>query len=452
MANKLARQSYQPKSKGKKSYSVKKPVSPLLQGFIWGGCFTLTAAISGFMGMTVALKSPLPISINPVLEKIQALKRFGLSGFFNSPLQQPTNILVMGIDKVSDAEGMDQFTGRSDTMLLVRLEPDTQILKILSIPRDSRVRFPNGTYTKINGANAIGGVPLVKEIIEDNLEGVTVDHYIRITSSAFQKLVDVVGGVEVYVPVDMQYVDRTQGLDIDLKQGKQVLNGEEAEQFARFRHDNLGDIGRMQRQQILLKALGDKMRSPQMIFKIPQIMRLLKEEIDTDLSQSQIMTLVGFALGLEKQDIRMLILPGRPSYPREYQLSYWLISEEEKASVIEEYLQTESSTSLNSKSPNHIRIAIKNATPNRQLDDKLAQMLAEKGYSNVYISEKSTIPTTTTQIIVQKGDSESAKEIQRVLNFGELEYSSTGDIDSDITILLGTDAENLLEDNSFIQY
>jgi len=450
LANKLTRQSYQPKSKEKKSYSVKKPVSPLLQGFIWGGCFTLTAAISGFIGITVALKSPLPVSINPVLEKIQALKRFGLSAFFTSPLQQPTNILVMGIDKVANAEGMDKFTGRSDTMLLVRLEPDTQTLKMLSIPRDSRVRFPNGTYTKVNGANAMGGVPLVKEVIEDNLDGVIVDHYIRVTSDAFKKLVDVVGGVEVYVPVDMKYVDRTQGLYIDLKQGKQVLNGEEAEQFARFRNDNLGDIGRVQRQQILLKALGDKLRSPQMVFKTPQIIGLLKEEIDTDLSQSQIMTLAGFALGLEKQDIRMLMLPGRPSYPREYQLSYWLISEENKASVIEEYLQTESSTTKNPTSPSRIRIAIKNATPNRQLDDKLAQMLAQNGYSNVYISQKSNIPTTTTQIIVQKGDSESAKEIQRVLNFGELEYSSTGDIDSDITIRLGTDAEKLLGEDSFV--
>lgn len=447
----MARQSSQPKPKVKKSHSVKKPVSPLLQGFIWGGCFTLTASISGFIGMTVALKSPLPVSIDPVLEKIQALKRFGLSALFTSSLQQPTNILVMGIDRVADAEGMDKFTGRSDTMLLVRLDPDTHTLKMLSIPRDSRVRLPNGAYTKINGVNARGGVPFVKEIIQDNLNGVTIDNYIRVTSDAFKKLVDVVGGVEVYVPMDMQYVDRTQGLYIDLKQGKQVLNGDEAEQFARFRHDNLGDIGRVQRQQILLKALGDKMRSPQMIFKTPQIISLLKEEIDTDLSQSQIMTLAGFALGLEKQDIRMLMLPGRPSYPREYQLSYWLISEENKTSVIEEYLQTDSATPYNRLSPSRIRIAIKNATPNRQLDDKLAQLLAENGYSNVYISEKSSIPTTTTQIIVQKGDSESAQQIQRVLNFGELEYSSTGDIDSDITIRLGTDAEKLLEEDSFIQ-
>ncbi|MBD2393695.1 LCP family protein [Cyanobacterium aponinum AL20118] len=429
---------------------MKKSVSPLLQGFIWGGCFTLTAAVSGFVGMTVALKSPLPVNIEPFTEKLQALKRFGLSALFTSPLEQSTNILVMGIDRVPNAEGIDKFTGRSDTMLLVRLEPETHTLKMLSIPRDSRVRLPNGAYTKINGANARGGVPLVKEVIQDNLNGVTVDHYIRVTTDAFKKLVDLVGGVEVYVPVDMQYIDRTQGLYIDLKQGKQVLNGEEAEQFARFRQDNLGDIGRVQRQQILLKALGDKMRSPQMIFKTPQIIDLLQEEIDTDLTSSQIMTLAGFALGLDKKDIRMLMLPGRPSYPREYQLSYWLISEENKQSVIEEYLQIENATPYNRPSPSRIRIAIKNATPNRQLDDKLAELLGENGYRNVYISQKSTIPTTTTQIIVQKGDNESAQQIQRVLNFGELEYSSTGDIDSDITIILGTDAEKLLEENSFI--
>lgn len=430
---------------------MKKPVSPLFQGFIWGGCFTLTAAISGFFGVTVALKSPLPISIDPILEKIQALKHFGWSALFNSHLDKPVNILVMGIDRVPDAEGMERFSGRSDTMLLVRLDPVTQTLKMLSIPRDSRIRLPNGAYGKINSANARGGVPLVKEVIHDNLNGVTVDHYIRVTSEAFKRLVDVAGGVEVYVPVDMEYVDRTQGLYINLKQGKQVLNGEEAEQFARFRHDNLGDIGRVQRQQILLKSLSNKLRSPQIIFKLPQIIELLQEEIDTDLTTPQIMSLASFALGLEKEDIRMLMLPGRASYPEEYQLSYWLISEENKDSIIEEYLQTESSTPYNRISPSRMRIAIKNATGNRQLDDKLAQILAENGYNNVYISERSTIPTKTTEIIVQKGDSESAKQIQRVLNFGELEYSSTGDIDSDITIHLGTDAEKLLEENSFIK-
>ena len=186
----------------RKSVSKQKPVSPLLQGFIWGGCFTLTAAISGFLGISVALKSPLPLA---------------------KKLDEPINILVMGIDRVPNADQADnksvKFQGRSDTMLLVRVNPNNDTVKILSIPRDTRARFPNDRYYKINSANARGGVDYTKEVISDNLTDITVDKHVRITSDAFRGLIDAVGGVEVDVPKDMKYTDKTQGLYIDLKKG-----------------------------------------------------------------------------------------------------------------------------------------------------------------------------------------------------------------------------------------
>ncbi|NCO75378.1 MAG: LCP family protein [Cyanobacteria bacterium] len=451
LKNKSASQSHN--SKGKRKSTSKKPSSPLFQGFIWGGCFTVTAAISGFIGMTVALKSPISIDINPVLEKLQGFKNFGLSSLFAQQLKEPVNILVMGIDRVADSKQNPEirFSGRSDTMLLVRFEPQDHSLKILSIPRDSRVRLPNGSYDKINSANAIGGIPFTKEVIEGNLDGITIDKYIRVTTNAFKDLIDLMGGVEVYVPMDMRYTDQTQGLYIDLKEGKQTLNGNQAEQFARFRHDNLGDIGRVQRQQILLKALREKLQSPQAMFKIPQGLKLLQQEVDSDLTQEEIFSLVAYSLSLDKQDIRMVMLPGRASYPTEYRLSYWLISEENKSQIIEKFLTSESSLPENNQSSQNIRIAIQNSTSNPELAKKLALFLEENQYQNVYISNNSPYPTSVTKIIVQKGDYESAKTLKNLLNFGELESSSTGDIDSEITIRVGDDAEKLLFDDSFVK-
>ncbi|WP_373481302.1 LCP family protein [Geminocystis sp.] len=451
LKNKSASQSHN--SKGKRKSTSKKPSSPLFQGFIWGGCFTVTAAISGFIGMTVALKSPISIEINPVLEKLQGFKNFGLSSLFAQQLKEPVNILVMGIDQVADSKQNPEtrFSGRSDTMLLVRFEPQDHSLKILSIPRDSRVGLPNGSYDKINSANAIGGIPFTKEVIEGNLDGITIDKYIRVTTNAFKDLVDLIGGVEVYVPMDMRYTDKTQGLYIDLKEGKQTLNGNQAEQFARFRHDNLGDIGRVQRQQILLKALREKLQSPQAMFKIPQGLKLLQQEVDSDLTQEEIFSLVAYSLSLDKQDIRMVMLPGRASYPTEYSLSYWLISEENKSQIIEKFLTSESSLPENNESSQNIKIAIQNSTSNPELAKKLALFLEENQYQNVYISNNSPYPTSVTKIIVQKGDYESAKTLKNLLNFGELESSSTGDIDSEITIRVGDDAEKLLFDDSFVK-
>jgi polyisoprenyl-teichoic acid--peptidoglycan teichoic acid transferase len=437
----------------KKSTSVKKYTSPLLQGFIWGGCFTFTAAISSFIGMSVALKSPFSIDFTPVFEKLEAFKNFGFSSLFAQQLQEPVNILVMGIDRVADSkeDSETRFSGRSDTMLLVRIQPDDHSLKILSIPRDSRVRLPNGNYDKINSANAIGGIPFTKQVIERNLDNITIDKHIRVTTNAFKDLVDLIGGVEVYVPMDMKYTDKTQGLYIDLKEGKQTLNGDQAEQFARFRYDNLGDIGRVQRQQILLKALQEKLQSPQGIFKIPKMIKLLEKEVDTDLTQSEIFSFAAYGLSLDKQDIQMVMLPGRASYPTEYSLSYWLISEENKSKIIEKFLNSQSSSPENNQSSQNIRIAIQNSTSNPELAKKLALFLEENQYSNVYVSNNSPYPTSVTKIIVQQGDYDSAKTLKNILNFGELESSSTGDIESDITIRVGDDAEKLLLDDSFVK-
>lgn len=437
------------KYSGKKK-SLKKKFSPLYQGFIWGGCFTVTATVSGFLGITVGLKTP--IDFNPFIDKIDAIKRFGINAFFTQKLTEPINILVMGIDIVShsDNNSENRFSGRSDTMLLLRFQPEDNSLKLLSIPRDSRVRFPDGNYDKINSANAIGGVPLTKEVIQENFEGITIDKYIRVTTNAFKDLVDLIGGVEVYVPMDMKYTDKTQGLYIDLREGKQTLNGDEAEQFSRFRADNLGDIGRVQRQQMLLKALRQKLQSPQGLFKIPQAIKLLQEDIDTDLTSSEIYNLVAFGLTVDKENVRMVMLPGRPSSRQEYPRSYWLISDDDKTRVIEEYLHSDSSIH-DIRSKEQLRISVQNSTYNGELARQLASFLEENGYSNVYVSRNSSYPTAVTQIISQKGDTTSAQEIKDILHFGELEFSSTGDIDADITIRLGNDAEKILLNDTFVK-
>ncbi len=420
---------------------MKKNTSPLIQGFVWGGCFTITAAVSAFLGTTVALKTPLPVDIRIMAEKINDTRRAGLSGLLMRNIDRPVNILLMGIDQVPNSEDNPElkFSGRSDTMLLVRVNPKDSSIKVLSIPRDSLVRYPRGTLKKINSANANGGVDYTIEVIENNFAGITVDKYIRVTSTAFSKIIDTVGGVEVYVPFDMKYTDKTQGLYIDLKQGKQNLDGNKAEQFVRYRSDGLGDIGRIQRQQVLLKALQKKLQSPLNAWRTPRIWSVLQDEIDTNLTNSEVVGLASFSLGLEKQNLRMLTLPGRGSRPGEYNASYWIIDRNKKANVIEEFIDS-SSVSTNSRLALGSRIAVQNSTDNPQLSQKFISILSEQGYRNVYQSGRNLPRFETTQIIVQKGDSTSAKQVQKSLGFGELEYSSTGDLSSDITIVLGEDA------------
>ena len=148
------------------------------------------------------------------------------------------------------------------------------------------------------------------------------------------------GGVEVDVPKDMKYTDKTQDLYIDLKKGLQTLDGNKAEQFARFR-DATGDIGRIQRQQILLKALQDKLQSPTSFFKIPKIWQVINQETDTNLSKDELFSMASFALSLERDNIETFTLPGRASNSREYNLSYWLINQRQTSILMKDYLGEE---------------------------------------------------------------------------------------------------------------
>jgi LCP family protein required for cell wall assembly len=313
--------------------------------------------------------------------------------------------------------------------------------------------MPGGGYDKINSANARGGADFSAEAIANNLNNVKIDHYVRVTTDAFRELIDILGGVKVYVPQNMYYKDVTQNLEINLEQGLQTLNGEQAEQFSRFRNDSLGDIGRVQRQQILMKALKEKIQNPVMITRIPQVIKLLKNHLDTDLTPKQMLTLANFCRGLEKENIKMVMLPGRYSSPTHYSVSYWLISEEAKNKVMKEFfdldIHSQDNLQASLKSPRQIRIAIQNGTPNPELAEAVAKYLKKNNFRHVYLSPNSSPPLEKTQIIAQQGDVDSAKRLQKILKFGNLDASSVGDISSDLTIRVGVDAQQLLENDTF---
>lgn len=192
-------------------------------------------------------------------------------------LSRPVNILVLGVKVLTSdvAETsheelgyhalVNSFEGLADTMLLVRFDPENKRMSVLSIPRDTKTSIKDHGVRKINEANYLGGPALTAETVSDLLEGVPIDRYVRINVQGVEKLIDALGGVTVYVPKDMKYTDHSQHLYIDLKKGKQHLNGEQAVQFLRFRHDEFGDIGRVQRQQMLMRSVVEQ------AFKTPNV-------------------------------------------------------------------------------------------------------------------------------------------------------------------------------------
>jgi LCP family protein required for cell wall assembly len=412
-----------------------------VRSLLWSGAFALTAVASATLGATVALMVPLSPFI-ALSNQAQAKKDIWSQGFHYG-LSRPVNILVMGIDRVLDVSGDSRqiFRGRSDTMLLLRLDPSDHSVQMLSIPRDTRVDFPGMSIPKINQANADGGATLAAQVVNHTLNNVPIDRYVRVTTGAFRELVDLVGGVDVFVPEPMSYHDNTQNLHIDLAPGWQILNGEKAEQFARFRNQNNGDIGRVQRQQALLKSLRARLQTPAMVTRLPKLIRVLSKYIDTNLSLEETLALGTFGLTLQQDNFKMVLLPGRFSTPGEFSASYWIMDSVGKDRIMRDYFGQESTHTLLAVNPsaNELRIAIQNTTGQARINQKVIEFLRTKGFYNVYLVNDWSESQKQTQIIAQQGDVKAAIALKNLLGLGKIEASSIGDIKSDITIRVGKD-------------
>ncbi|NJN71504.1 MAG: LCP family protein [Limnothrix sp. RL_2_0] len=425
----------------------KKPLPFILKGFFWGAGFMGTTLLSAAIGTAIALYTPLSQVLLPFLpSSLESIKEDGLQQLGSYSLGRPVNILVMGIDRVEGAVDNDaSFDGRSDTILLLRFDPESEQVNMLSIPRDSQVLIPDVGITKINDANVYGGGKLASQVVSEALNGVPVDRYVRVTTDTFKELVNAVGGVNVFVPNDMKYQDVTQDLNIDLEKGWQVLDGEQAEQFARFRNDEYGDIGRVQRQQVLLKALREKVQSPSIIPRLPSLIRLLQQHIDTDLTWEEMLALMNFSRQLNQDSLNMVMLPGRFSEAGEYNRSYWIIANQAKNQVMTEFFGVEPPLQVlgdgndEAIAPQRLRIAIQNATGENDIARELSQYLGERDFTNTYLTSDYQEILEETQIIAQKGDLKTAYQLVDLLGTGRVEASSTGSIESDFTIRVGKD-------------
>ena len=214
----------------------------------------------------------------------------------------------MGVD--SNGRDTDPFLGtRSDTMMLVGIDPITNHVGVISIPRDSRVRIPKHGVEKINSAHAFGGPELAMETVREAF-GVPVDHYIEVDTGGLKKLFEILGPVEILVEKEMHYTDHSAKLHVDLKPGLQTLSAKQAEEYVRFRHDARGDIGRIERQQWFIRQAAKKFKEPAIVLKLPQLVCLGYDCIRTDLPIQDILSLAAYAKDFPHERVVTAMLPG----------------------------------------------------------------------------------------------------------------------------------------------
>jgi polyisoprenyl-teichoic acid--peptidoglycan teichoic acid transferase len=207
----------------------------------------------------------------------------------------PLDVLVLGVDRrPSSAEGEST---RSDTMMLVRVTPATGEVKLLSVPRDLYVEVESGEKDRINTAYAYGGVEKARAVMED-LTGVDIDNYVIVDFEGFEKVIDAMGKVRVDVGKGVFPEHWNMG------EGFERLNGHKALKFARYRGTPGADLDRIDHQQKLLAALRRQALQWDTVTRLPAIIRVTNENVNTDLGILQVIPLAR-ALVLNGEDNKM---------------------------------------------------------------------------------------------------------------------------------------------------
>lgn len=420
---------------------------------LWNGKIFIAAFA---IGISVAIGGGLAyVSSWRPWETIDPRQKYINEQFEKANLGDRLNILLLGTDIVPSNRANERnwrpptnsLEGRSDTVLLVHFDPAQSKVNVLSIPRDTRTSIPGHGEHKINVANVYGGAALAAQTVT-HLTGAPINRYVRINPQGVVELIDALGGVTVYIPRAMRYSDDSQHLYINLPQGWHTLSGLQAQQYLRFRADELGDIGRVQRQQALLRALADRAVRPETLVKIPEILEIVKKNIDTNLSIQDIFALAKFARQIDlKQDLRMIMLPGRFSRPGEYGISYWLPQTETASRLGARFFGAEGQAAVEQQAlePTRVHISIQNATGSPGMARQLARQLQKAGFRHIGLMSDRPDPIWTTEILPQNGNLEAADLVKAALPVGSVRVEATGSLQSDVTIRLGRDWLKYLE-------
>lgn len=220
------------------------------------------------------------------------------------------NILILGTDKSGSL---------TDVMMLAQIDPENEKVTVMSIPRDTRVKY-RGKWMKINSVHATGFKKGIPEGIEASilavrsLTGVPINHFVKVNFNAFRECIDELGGVDFDVPQRMKYTDPYQDLYIDLQKGMQHLDGDKSEQLVRFRRYKNGDLDRIKVQQEFLHAIADQHLKLKNIGKIDNLYKIVAKDMETSMTIDDAVSGVKQVISIGKENINTITLPGEARY------------------------------------------------------------------------------------------------------------------------------------------
>lgn len=235
-------------------------------------------------------------------------------------LKKPMVLLLIGINRDSPSRpASNNLTNLPGTAVvgLTFIDPARHMISLVTIPRDSLVVIPGHGLDRINQAAVLGGYHLTEQAVT-GLTGIKIDRYAMINFSGLVQLVDLLGGVAINVDEKIAYAADDGENAVNLVPGLQVLDGKKALQYVSFKNELPGGISISQRQRILLKAVYKKIMQPESLLKIPELIKLKKKYLKTDLTTKELIQLAGLAQKVDPDSgLQYLTLPGK------FTESYW---------------------------------------------------------------------------------------------------------------------------------
>lgn len=364
----------------------------------------------------------------------------------------PIYCLVLGI---STDEGLEL----TDTIMVVAYYPKTQQASILSIPRDTFVGKSEATAgggDKINALYQYRGIDGILNSVE-KLTGLDINNYVIVKNDGVIQVVDAIGGVRFVVPMEMNYDDGKQKLYIHLKEGEQVLNGEQAEGLLRFRKNNDGtsypasygdnDIGRMRTQREFIKETARQTIQAKNISKINELIEIGFKNIETNLDMNYVMKYVPAIMDFDVSVMQMESLPGVPATLGPQNLSFFKVDKQKTKQIVQEFFtfnqeMYDSGSEEIGLKPENIKLQLLNASGDEKILEDAEKRLKAKGY-HIEETGTTTIAKTTKVINRTEKREDVVDELIDTLGYGNT-ANGKDKLKYDFTIVLGQDMNQLV--------
>jgi LCP family protein required for cell wall assembly len=387
--------------------------------------------------------------------------------------QDPVNILLLGIDQRPGEQGYY----RTDTMILLHINPKTGDVGMISFPRDLWVQVPGYWETRINSAHVIGdaknypgGGPALAMKTVENLIGQPVDYYVRINFEGFRKLLEEIGCIDIDVPKlidDPTFPDDNYGYDpLYLEPGHYCMDADLALKYARTRHVD-SDFGRMQRQQQVIMAMKDKVLStgelPHLVASAPVLLNILSDAIQTDMPLNKMISLANMARKMNLDNLRRLIIDVNMVEPTitekgaavlmpkmnliQAAINDFFAADDEardaRGKVIPPTEMAPEPTRQPEIAPTQqsVRIVVLNGTSAEGKEKELADILISHGYNVVGTGQADRNTYAETQIIASNGHTQITGELANLLGVSDqnIRPGASDQLQADIVIIIGAD-------------